>query len=128
MNVIGLDTGFFVQLLDGRAPSQEVLTSIRTDGVHAVASCVSYYELLKIGLRGRIQLDVVEAFVDRMRIACEIIWLSEAHSSLVDEAARLSHGTGLAMADAIILASTLHAKADVLYTTDSDFTDPCTSK
>lgn len=38
----------------------------------------------------------------------------------LDEAARLSHGNGLSMADAMVLATALRHDADRIYTSDSD--------
>jgi predicted nucleic acid-binding protein len=117
--IAGLDTGFFIALDARQEDARSVWRQIVADEHAGVISCLSLYELQKQGLKGVLHREVAEGFVEELPHVCETVWLSE--STLLNRSARLSHGTGLAMANAIILASVLDADADVLYTTDSDF-------
>lgn len=118
--MIGLDTGFFVQLLDRREQARRVWQSIQHDEVQAAVSCITCYELLKVALRGRLQLDHTEKLIERLPLTCRMAWLDARHASLLQRAARIAHGNGLAMADALILISLMEAGAETLYTTDAD--------
>ena len=51
---------------------------------------------------------------------CQVVYLGEESSELLEHAARLAHGNALSMADSLILASALSLGASKLYTTDSD--------
>jgi predicted nucleic acid-binding protein len=49
---------------------------------------------------------------------CEVVWLGE--TDLLSRAARIGHGSGISMADALILASLLAVDVDKVYSTDTD--------
>ncbi len=117
--IVGLDTGFFVALNGRQSAAQEVWQGIAARKDQGVVSCLTLYELQKLGLKGVLHRRVAEGFVDQLPNICQTIWLNEVQR--LDQAARLSHGAGLAMADALILASMMDASVEVFYTTDSDF-------
>lgn len=117
--ILGFDTGFFIALDARQSTAQEVWNRIAAGEDTGVISCLTLYELQKQGLKGVIHRAVAEGFVEELPHVCQSIWIDQP--DLLNQAARLAHGTGLAMADALILASVMKADADVFYTTDRDF-------
>lgn len=118
----GFDTGFFRRLYDGDARARAVWADVRSGNAVGVVSCVSLFELERLGLRGAIPRGVAAAFADAIPGTCTVVWLdAEAGADRLSRAARRGHGTGLAMADALILTSLVDAGAGTVYTTDSDF-------
>lgn len=83
-----------------------------------VVSCISIFELQRVGLKGSLNKAEVDFFLDNLSDACEVVWLDEER---LRRAAHLAHGNGLAMADAIILTSLMAANVEVIYSSDSDF-------
>jgi predicted nucleic acid-binding protein len=63
-------------------------------------------------------MEDAEWLVDVVGDACEVE--RRLSNSFLDEAARLSHGNDLSMADAMMLATALRHDAEELYTTDHD--------
>ena len=116
---LGLDTGFFFRLLAGHPEAVRVWGSVLDGDAVGVVSCVSFYELRRASLRGALGPDETAALLDGLPELCVVVWLDEA--TQMDRAARHAHGTGLAMADALILTSLLDGGAETVYTTDSDF-------
>lgn len=116
--MIGLDTGFFIRLLQGDATAAEVWERITRGYTSAVISCISLYELDKQGLRGAVQKEAVETLTEELPHLCTVVWLDEP--TLLRRAARIAHGNALAMADALILASLMEAGVEEVYTTDRD--------
>lgn len=114
----GLDTGFFLRLLQGRAEALEVWDAIIRRRSEGVVSCVTLYELRRLGLRGAVSADAMDILVQELPHLCAVVWLDDAE--LLERAARIAHGNALSMADAIILASLIRAGADAVYTTDRD--------
>lgn len=117
--IVGLDTGFFIALDAQQSAAQEAWQRIAARKDEGVISCLTLYELQKLGLKGVLHRRVAEGFVEHIPNVCRTVWLDEVR--YLDQAARLSHGTGLAMADALILASIMDTEAEVFYTTDRDF-------
>lgn len=115
----GLDTGFFVKLLAADPAASAVWDRFAEGVERGVVSCLTLYELEKLGLSGRINRARIGKFLEDLPEVCEIVWITE--SDLPRQAARIAHGTGLAMADAIILVSLLQARVEVIYTSDADF-------
>ena len=117
--MIGLDTGFFFRLLAGTSHAVEAWAPIVSGERSAAVSCITLYELEKAALRGALRRNQVDVLLDEIPILCHLAWLADA--SHVHRAARLAHGNGLGMADALILTSLRDANAETVYTTDSDF-------
>ena len=115
----GLDTGFFVRLLQQNSTALDVWGQITRRDRSAVISCISLYEIDKHGLKGLVSKTSADTLIAELPQLCDVVWLD--NPALLERAARLGHGTGLAMADALILASFLEAGAEEVYTTDSDF-------
>ena len=120
--VYGFDTGFFRRLHDGDPRAVSAWADLRDGDATSVVSCISLFELERLGLRGSIPKEVSERLLEAIPVTCRIAWLTDpAGRELLSRAVRRAHGVGLAMADAIILTSLLDAGATVLFTTDSDF-------
>lgn len=115
---VGLDTGFFVRLLQADPTAREIWSRITRGEITAAISCISLYELDKHGLKGVVEKTAAETLVEELPHLCRVVWLDGP--ALLRRAARIAHGNGLAMADAIILASLIEAEAEEVYTTDSD--------
>lgn len=115
---VGLDTGFFVRLLEANPTASELWGRVTRGDVAAAISCLSLYELDKQGLKGTVEKAAAEALVEELPHVCRVVWLDGP--ALLRRAARISHGSGLAMADAVILVSLIEAEADEVYTTDPD--------
>ena len=116
---VGFDTGFFVRLLQADARAAGVWADVRAGRVAGAVSCLTLFELDRLGLRGQIARGPTEALVDALPATCRVVWLG-AGDGPDGGAARLAHGNGLAMADAVILASLLDAGAAAVYTTYPD--------
>jgi predicted nucleic acid-binding protein len=113
--MIGLDTGFFLELLKGNRVAVEVWkTGINNDADLAV-SCLSLFEIERLGLKG--QLRNSEVVIESVMGMCDVVWLS---SEALSHGARLSHGLGVPALDALILASLLSLDCTEILTTDSD--------
>ncbi len=119
---IGFDTGFFRRLHDGDSRARGVWADVRASRAVGLVSCVSLFELERLGLRGVIPRDVADGLAAAIPVTCTVVWLDAVTgANRLSRAARRGHGIGLAMADAIILTSLLDAGAETVYTTDSDF-------
>lgn len=120
--VLGFDTGFFVRLLQADARAVEAWVNVRAGRATGAASCITLFELDRLGLRGQVERDPAEALVAALPITCRVVWLGpEDGADRIHRAVRLGQGNGLAMADAIILTSLLDAGATTVYTSDPDF-------
>lgn len=115
---VGLDTSFFVKLLQGDPRAQKVWERVARREIVAVISCISLYELDKLGLKGALARTSVNTLLDEILFVCRIVWLDAP--TRLRQAARIAHGNGLGMADALILATLIEAKATEIYTTDPD--------
>lgn len=119
---VGFDTGFFRRLHDGDSRAMGVWADVRASRATGLVSCVTLFELERLGLRGVIPRSVADAFTAAIPVTCTVVWLdATTGADRLSRAARRGHGIGLAMADALILTSLLDAGAETVYTTDSDF-------
>lgn len=116
----GFDTGYFVKYATGELsePHRQALRELVEEGGVGVANGLVVYELKKLGYRGVLDGEDAEWLVEIVDDACRVD--RELSNSFLDEAARLSHGNDLSMADAMMLATALRHDADELYTTDTD--------
>ena len=120
--VAGFDTGFFVRLLQADARAVAAWADVRAGRTTGAASCLTLFELDRLGLRGHVERGPAEALVAALPRTCRVVWLDAVDGAdRLRRAVRLGHGNGLAMADAVILTSLLDAGATTVYTTDSDF-------
>jgi len=116
----GFDTGYFVKYATGALSEthRQVLRDLaREDGL-GVANGLVIYELKKLGHRGALDGKDAEWLVEIVDDACRLE--RRLSNSFLDEAARLSHGNDLSMADAMMLATALRHDAGAFYTTDTD--------
>ena len=120
MITIGLDTGFFFRLHTRHPQALEVWHRIATGSDEGVISCITLFELERLGLRGALPKESAEVLVENIPIVCKVVWLGQENKALFNKAARFAHGNGLSMADSLILASLIQAGASIVYTTDSD--------
>jgi predicted nucleic acid-binding protein len=117
----GFDTGFFVELYEKHSQALEVWRQVDKGEVQGVVSCITLFELGRLDLRGALPQGVAELFRKQIPDVCSVVWLGQENETLLDRAARVAHGSGLSMADALILTSLMEAGAEVIYTTDGDF-------
>lgn len=116
----GFDTGYFVKYAAGTLSEshRQALRDLAEEQGLGVANGLVVYELKKLGYRGVLDMEDAEWLVEIVGNACEVDRVFS--DSFLDEAARLSHGNALSMADAMMLATALRHNADELYTTDHD--------
>ena len=115
---VGLDTSFFVKLLQGDQRPRKVWERVARREIAAVISCISLYELDELGLKGALARTSVDTLLEEILFVCRVVWLDAP--ARLRQAARIAHGNGLGMADALILASLIEAKATEIYTADPD--------
>lgn len=116
----GFDTGYFVKYATGELSEthRPALQNLAGEERLGVANGLVIYELKKLGYRGVLDMEDAEWLVEIVGDVCEVERMLS--NSFLDEAARLSHGNDLSMADAMMLATALRHDADELYTTDHD--------
>lgn len=115
-SMIGLDTGFFVELLRGNKTAVELWKSI-IDGEETSVSCLSIFELKRLSLKGVVDGKAVETLIEALHAVCKVIWLDD--KELLLSGAKLSSGLGIPAMDALILASLLTSGARTIVSTDS---------
>lgn len=114
--MIGLDTGFFVELLKGNKTATELWRKI-IDGEEASMSCLSIFELKRLALKGVMDSKAVDTVIEASYAICQVIWLD--HKEPLLSGAKLSSGLGIPAVDALILASLLMSGAQTIISTDS---------
>ena len=117
--MIGLDTGFFVELLKGNPEAVEVWKLIVDGKEDASTSCLSIFELRRLALRGTLNSDEVGIVIKAIISVTKAAWIDSVESC--EQAGKLSHGLGIPTIDALILAGLLRSGAQEIYTTDSHF-------
>ena len=118
--IIGCDTGFFVEFIKGNPVTRQLSEAAARDEHQLVSSIICIYELKKLGLEGMVTKNAAFKVADNIPSLCTLVPLDDAALNLVEQAARLSHGNDLSMADALILGSVLTMNAQRLYTVDND--------
>jgi hypothetical protein len=112
--MIGLDTGFFLELMNGNKEAVSLWKSGLDDAVEFTVSCISLFEIQHLGLKGKIRsADVILDSIDGM---CQVVWLNPG---VLSQGARLSHGLGMPAVASLILPSLLANGCIEIYTTDS---------
>jgi len=114
--MIGLDTGFFVELLRNNSISIRVWEEIM-EGDESTVSCLTLYELQRLSLKGAIESNAVNVMLEAIRAICKVVWLDEA--KILTGAATISQRYGIHAIDSLILASFATLNVKTIYTTDS---------
>ena len=112
--MIGLDTGFFIELMNGNEEAVDIWKSCLDDEVDLVVSSLSLFEIERLGLKGK--LKDWEAILDAIDAVTLVVWLERDMLSL---AARFSHCLGSPAVDSLILACLVSNECTEIYTTDS---------
>jgi len=115
--MIGLDTGFFVKLLEGDEKAMSIWSSFLNDDEEAVVSCLTLFELERLSLKGKIDKEGVGIIFDAIHAVCLVNWLD--NKEVLTFAAKLSNNIGLHASDSLILSGFLISGANTIYTTDS---------
>lgn len=108
--MVGADTGFFFSLREGHP---EALRVFEEEDV--AVSVLTRFELRRLALRRGIPWAALEPLLSRS------VHVVELTADIADEAAALSHGTGLPALDALILASLVAVGCRTVYTRDEHF-------
>jgi predicted nucleic acid-binding protein len=114
--MIGLDTGFFVELVRGNKQALDVFNQIGEGEEEACISCLTLYELKKLSLRGSIPLEAGTTLINNIMSFCSVSWLDELQTH--ELAAGFSYDLGIPGIDALIIAGLVTSNADKIYTTD----------
>ncbi len=112
--MIGLDTGFFVELLRGRDQAVALWERLIEGEQEALVSCLTLSEIERLALRGAI--SGAEVLLEGIHAVCRVSWLKSPE--LLSQAARMSHGLGIPAIDSLILAAFAAEDVCAVYTTD----------
>ena len=99
--MVGLDTGFFVELIRANRQAVDVFDEISEGKEDACTSCLTLYELKRLSLRDSIPLEAGTALIDSIQTFCSVSWLDSLH--IHELAAELSHDLGIPGIDSLIL-------------------------
>ena len=114
--MIGLDTGFFVELLRGNKQALDIFNQISDGEEGACISCLTLYELKKLSLSDSIPLETGATLIHSIMSFCSVSWLDNLQAH--ELAAALSHDLGIPGIDSLILAGLVTSNANKIYTTD----------
>jgi len=114
--MIGLDTGFFVELVRNNAIAVKIWEGI-VEGDESAVSCLTLYELKRLSLKGVIESNAVDTIFEAIRGICKVVWLDKAE--ILTGAAAISQSHGIHAIDSLILASLATLNVKTIYTTDS---------
>jgi hypothetical protein len=112
--MIGLDTGFFVEFLRANPQTVFVWESLIENNEEAVVSCLTLFELERLGLKKAI--GDTGTLLEAIPAVCSVLWIQEP--SILASAAALGHSLGIPAVDSLILAGFLASMAQTIYTTD----------
>lgn len=113
--MIGLDTGFFVEVLKANEQAVSVLQQIH-DGEEACVSGLTLFELRRLALNGLLEKDFVDVVIQNIPSFCTISWLDNAEIN--DFAAIISHDLKMPAINSLILVGLVLSGAETIYTTD----------
>lgn len=116
--MIGLDTGFFVELLKNNQKAKK-LWEETMEGEESAVSCLTLFELQRLSLRGIIANEVVSILLEAILAICKVAWLNNV--DVLREAAHISRTHGIHAIDSLILAGFAALNVKTIYTTDSHF-------
>jgi predicted nucleic acid-binding protein len=114
--MIGLDTGFFVELLRNNSIAVRIWEGI-VEGDESAVSCLTLYELKRLSFKSVIESDAVDTILEAIRAICKVVWLDKAE--ILIGAAAISQSHSIHAIDSLILASFATLNAKTIYTTDS---------
>lgn len=114
--MIGLDTGFFVELLRNNSRAVRIWEGI-LEGDESAVSCLTLYELQRLSLKGVIESNAVNSILEAILAICKVVWLDKAE--ILIGAATVSQSHGIHAIDSLILASLATLNVKTIYTTDS---------
>jgi predicted nucleic acid-binding protein len=114
--MIGLDTGFFVELVRNNSMAVRIWEGI-VEGDESAVSCLTLYELKRLSLKGVIESNAVNTILEAIRAICKVVWLDRAE--ILTGAASISQSHGIHAIDSLILASLATLNVKTIYTTDS---------
>ncbi|MDQ7052672.1 MAG: type II toxin-antitoxin system VapC family toxin [candidate division KSB1 bacterium] len=117
--MIGLDSGFFIKLLQGDEVAAEVWEQVLRKKEEAYVSCLTLFELERLGLKAMIDKEAVNVVNAAIKENCELIWIDDPE--IIEQSSRLSHGLGMPSVSALILAGFLVKEIKKVYTTDRHF-------
>ncbi len=117
MTLIGLDTGFFVELLKGNDEAVTIWKNlIEGTEERALVSSVTLFELERLALKGKITKEHHEILSTAIEGICTIGWINAR--AMLSRGAQLSQSLGIPSLDALILSWFVISDAKVIYTTD----------
>lgn len=112
--MIGLDTGFFVELMRGNDVAVRAWKALVEGEGLAVVSCLSLLEIERLGARDAIKH--ADALLEAIPAVCLIKWIH--NTGLLSTAAGLGSALDISAFDSIILASFLEEGVNRIYTTN----------
>ncbi len=114
---VGFDTSFFVELYKKNKIAIKLWLKVTEGEKKGIVNMITIFELRRLSLRGVISREFCDALFEAFREGvCETRELSW---KLLEEAAYLSHGTGMSAVDSLIYTSCKDCAE--IYTTDEDF-------
>ena len=119
--IVGCDTGFFLNLLQGEERPGEYWSRIVSGEFQAIVSIITFFELSFLVKRGRIEGQAFDVIMPAIQALCKIISLSEAsHFSHI--AACVSE-KGCSLNQAVIASTFLDEKVTCVLTNDTAMAD-----
>lgn len=112
--MVGIDTGFFVELMKGQSKPVEFWSSLVDSDILPVISVLTLGELLYIAFRIG-QPDKGKELVDSIDKSARV---TPVDRPIVEKAASLKAGRGIPYIDSIILATFMLAGCREIHTTD----------
>jgi len=113
--MIGLDTGFFIEVLKANEGAVHVLRQIH-DGDDACVSGLTLFELRRLALNGLLEKEFIDVVIQNIPSFCTVCWLD--NPEIHDFAAGLSLDLGISAMNSLILAGLVLSGAETIYTTD----------
>lgn len=115
--MIGLDTGFFIELLRGAPRAIAIWRKLMEGEEEAAVSCLTLFEIQRLALKGAISGS--EVLINGIEAVCRLVWIMSPR--LLSQAARMSEGLQIPAFDSIILVGLLSNGVTAVYTKDPHF-------